>query len=197
MSFVMGCAPRRKCQVIEQRLSLAPARAGRFTGLGRMLVGFALLGVFAIVSLPSPAAVIETEALSDPALVARYRHLIDEYRCPKCQNQNLAESDSPISKDLRSEIRRMLEEGASDAEISEFLVARYGEFILYRPAFHSGTYVLWLAPLAFVALGALILVAVVKRRRRSQAPGLQAEEREQLQALLGRAAQADQLDKPQ
>lgn len=95
----------------------------------------------------------------------RYLTLVEELRCPKCQNQNLADSDSPIAADLRREIRRLLEAGNSDQQIVDFLVARYGEFILYRPAWREHTYLLWLAPAALLGVG-LIGVALVVRQRR-------------------------------
>ncbi|KJS09689.1 MAG: hypothetical protein VR73_01350 [Gammaproteobacteria bacterium BRH_c0] len=132
-------------------------------------------------------AVIETEPLSSDELNARYRVLTDEMRCPKCQNQNLAESDSPIAADLRGEIRRLLEEGKSNADVADFMVARYGDFVLYRPALQQNTLVLWFAPAAMVLLGLLVLVLVIRyhRRRDNQASQpLNREEQQQLNALL-------------
>ena len=110
-------------------------------------------------------AATEMDQLSTPELTARYRRLIAEYRCPKCQNQNLADSDSPISDDLRREIRRLLEEGRDDQQISEYLVARYGDFILYRPRLQQSTYLLWLAPGLLLSMGLLIAGLVIKRQR--------------------------------
>lgn len=132
-------------------------------------------------------ALIETEQLSSPVLNQRYQQLVAEYRCPKCQNQNLAESNSPISVDLRTQIRRLLEEGASDDEISAYLVARYGEFVLYRPKVQGTTYVLWLAPAVLLLLGLVTLVFIVKRQGRSPvgaSKALNRTEQEALQALL-------------
>ncbi len=120
-----------------------------------------VLGLWAAVA----GAVVDVDQLSTRQLSERYHHLVEEYRCPKCQNQNLAESDSPISADLRKQIRRMLEEGASDEAISDYLVARYGEFILYRPRLQPGTYLLWLAPVALLLIGGLVVGVVVYRRR--------------------------------
>lgn len=95
----------------------------------------------------------------------RYLTLVEELRCPKCQNQNLADSDSPIAADLRREIRRLLEAGNSDQQIIDFLVARYGEFILYRPAWREHTYLLWLAPAALLGVGLMGVALVVRQRR--------------------------------
>ncbi len=140
-------------------------------------------------------ALIETDQLSRPELSARYRQLIDEYRCPKCQNQNLAGSDSPISADLRREIRRMLEEGDSNEAISDYLVARYGDFILYRPRLQQGTYLLWWGPALLLITGLLVAGLFIKRQvtragesdlSGKQAPGdaLSVKEQQKLDQLL-------------
>ena len=143
------------------------------------------------IALCLPAwAIIEVDQLSSPELSERYLQLVAEYRCPKCQNQNLAESNSPISVDLRTEIRRLLEEGASDAEISDYLVARYGEFVLYRPRVQSSTYLLWLAPAVLLAFGLLVIVFIVRRQKRVGAAAqtaLSDAEQAALQALLSEA----------
>lgn len=146
----------------------------------------AFLLLFSLVCLPA-WAVIEVDRLSSPELSERYQQLVAVYRCPKCQNQNLAESNSPISIDLRTEIRRLLEEGASDTQISDYLVARYGEFVLYRPRVQASTYILWLAPAALLLLGLLVVVFIVRRQKRAasatQAP-LSGAEQAALHALL-------------
>lgn len=125
-----------------------------------------LTGVLLACSAVALAA-IELNQLSTPELSARYKKLIQDYRCPKCQNQNLADSDSPISVDLRREIRRMLVEGRSDKEISDFLVERYGEFVLYRPRLKSSTYLLWLGPLLLLLCGSAVVVLVIRRQASS------------------------------
>lgn len=103
-------------------------------------------------------------AFDDPALQARYEHLIEEVRCLKCQNQNLRDSNAFLAADLRREIRRLLAEGKSDAQIYDFLVERYGEFALYRPQKSGKTLILWLAPALLLLGGAFIIVRVVKAR---------------------------------
>ncbi|QHQ40774.1 cytochrome c-type biogenesis protein CcmH [Microbulbifer hydrolyticus] len=110
-------------------------------------------------------ASVEVEPLSSRELQARYEVLIEEMRCPKCQNQNLAGSDSMVATDLRREIRRLLEEGFSDREINDYMVARYGDFVLYRPPLQRNTLALWLAPGVFAALGLLTLIMIVVRSR--------------------------------
>jgi len=122
-----------------------------------------------LLALPA-RAVVEVEPLSTPQLQARYKHMIAELRCPKCQNQNLADSNSPIAADLRREVRHLLEQGHSDPEITEFLVSRYGDFVLYRPPVQRNTLTLWLAPAVLLAIGLVVTVAVIRRQRRSAAP---------------------------
>ena len=96
--------------------------------------------------LASAQAAIDTFEFANDAERQRYRSLIEELRCPKCQNQNIADSDAPIATDLRNEIFRMLEEGKSNEEIIDFLVSRYGDFVLYKPPLTSRTLLLWYGP---------------------------------------------------
>jgi cytochrome c-type biogenesis protein CcmH len=121
--------------------------------------------VAGLLLLASHAAAIDADkAFEDPALQARYEKIISEVRCLKCQNQTIKDSNAFLADDLRREIRRMLEEGKSDAEIFDFLVVRYGEFALYRPRMSGKTLVLWLAPVVFIGLGAFIAFRVVRGR---------------------------------
>lgn len=139
--------------------------------------------------LTAPAlAVIETYEFSDEELEKRYHQLSGELRCPKCQNQNIADSNAPIAKDLRQLLYTQLEEGASDQEILDYMVARYGEFVRYRPSFSSATAVLWLAPLLLL-MAAVVVVVLTLRGRRNAATGeggseLSAEESRRVQDLL-------------
>ncbi len=109
-------------------------------------------------------AIDADKAFDDPALQARYEAIIEEVRCLKCQNQSIKDSNAFLAADLRREIRRMLEEGKSDGEIYDFLVERYGEFALYRPRASGKTLILWLAPALLLAIGALMLARIVRRR---------------------------------
>ena len=122
--------------------------------------------LLALLLLSGPVlAVIESYPFEDEALLARYQALSAELRCPKCQNQNIADSNSPIAADLRSQLHRQLHEGRSDEEIIEYMVERYGEFVLYRPRWNRVTVVLWLAPLIFLALALGIVWAALGRRQ--------------------------------
>ena len=133
-------------------------------------------------------AAIDTYEFADDTERARFRELTQELRCPKCQNQDIADSNAPIATDLRREIYRMLGEGKSNQQIIDFMVDRYGDFVRYKPALTGKTAVLWFGPLALL-VGGLVLIAVIvgRRRRVTQADGadsLSAEERQRLAALL-------------
>jgi cytochrome c-type biogenesis protein CcmH len=132
------------------------------------------------------SAVIETYEFSDQQLERRYQVLSAELRCPKCQNQNIADSNAPIAQDLRKLLYQQLEAGASDEEILEYMVARYGEFVRYRPDFRGPTLILWLAPLVLL-IAALLLVffTLRSRRERGHASPLTADEQVELDRLLG------------
>jgi cytochrome c-type biogenesis protein CcmH len=135
-------------------------------------------------------ALIETYDFSKPELEARYQQLSEELRCPKCQNQNIADSNAPIAQDLRKLLHQQLEQGASDEEILAHMVARYGEFVRYRPRFGGATFVLWLAPVLLLLAGILVLILALRSRSKTAASGtasLSAEERARLQSLLEQA----------
>ncbi len=111
------------------------------------------------------ALAIDTgRAFEDPEKQARYEKLISEVRCLKCQNQSIKDSNVFLAADLRREIRRMIDEGMTDAEIVDFLVTRYGEFALYRPRTTGKTLVLWLVPFVLVLLGGFALFRIVRHR---------------------------------
>lgn len=120
------------------------------------LVGMLLAsGAWAIDPLPP---------FEDPALEAEYQALINEVRCLVCQNQTIADSNAPLAGDLRREIREMMGEGATRADVIEFLVARYGDFVLYRPRFQSTTWALWGAPVFLLAIGGVVFVRILRVR---------------------------------
>jgi cytochrome c-type biogenesis protein CcmH len=111
---------------------------------------------------------VEVVEFSDESLRPRYQQLIEELRCPKCQNQSLADSNSPISNDLRAQVQRLLEEDLSDQQIKDYLVARYSDFILYRPEVNQTTWLLWGSPLVFVLLGLLVVYRLYFKQRPSE-----------------------------
>lgn len=142
----------------------------------------------ALAAFASPAfAVLPHEVLDDPALEARARALSTELRCMVCQNQSIDDSDAPLAADLRVLLRERITAGDSDAEVIEFLVARYGEFILLKPRFAWHTMALWGAPLAVFAIAVLVAAHGYRRRRFSAATGpapLDAAEEEALKRLV-------------
>jgi len=123
-----------------------------------------LLGLVFILGTSMAFGIDVDKAFDDPVLQERYEKIIDEVRCLKCQNQTIKDSNAFLAADLRREIRRMLDEGKTDAEIFDFLVARYGEFALYRPRMSGKTLVLWLAPGLLLLGGGFVLVNILRRR---------------------------------
>jgi len=118
-------------------------------------------------------------AQADPALDKRVAGLARELRCLVCQNQTLAESNAPLAVDLRNQIREQLKAGASEQDVIDFMVARYGDFVLYRPPFKATTLALWAGPFLLLALGIAVLVRRLTRRR---APGPQLSDAERARA---------------
>ncbi len=142
--------------------------------------------------LASAHAAIDTYEFANEAERERYRTLVEELRCPKCQNQNIADSNAPIAMDLRNEVYQMLEAGKTDAQIIDFLVARYGDFVLYNPPVTSRTLLLWYGPAGLLLIGFGVLGVIVLRRRGQKARpdnGLSTDEQQRLAALLEQASQ--------
>ncbi len=124
-----------------------------------------------------------TPAADDPVLEKRVTGLASELRCLVCQNQTLADSNAPLAVDLRNQIREQLKGGASERDVIDFLVARYGDFVRYRPPLKASTLALWGGPFVFLALGFIVLFRRIARRR-GAAPELSAAERERAAKLL-------------
>lgn len=131
----------------------------RSSGLSRLLVTWCLT-----VGLSAPLPAIDPIEMTDPALQVRYRALTEELRCMQCQNQSIADSPVGLAGDLRREVRELLLEGRSDAEIRDHLRARYGDFILFRPRFTTATAWLWLTPVALLLLGLAIAWRILRQR---------------------------------
>ncbi|MCH9003856.1 MAG: cytochrome c-type biogenesis protein CcmH [Proteobacteria bacterium] len=124
------------------------------------------INIWLALTLLAPAAIaIDTgEAFDDPVLQARYEKIISEVRCVTCQNVTIRDSNVFIASDLRREIRRLISEGKSDAEVFDFLVTRYGDFVLYRPRLAGKTLFLWIAPFFLILVGGVAIFRVVRHR---------------------------------
>jgi cytochrome c-type biogenesis protein CcmH len=145
-----------------------------------MRVAIALIGACSTPVL----AVQPGEQLMDPALEARARAISGELRCLVCQNQSIDDSDAPLAKDLRLLLREQLKKGLSDDEAKQFLVARYGDFVLLRPPLKLATLALWGAPFLALAAGGVAVAVAYRRRNRPAAPiGLNPNEMERLRQL--------------
>jgi cytochrome c-type biogenesis protein CcmH len=149
-----------------------------------------LAAVLVIVGASAAYAVQPDEIMSDPAMEARARDLSRELRCMVCQNQSIDDSEAPLARDLRLLVRERIAAGNSDAQVLDFLVARYGEFVLLKPRFENHTLLLWLVPPLALIGGGLALWAHGRRRQRlaagenASALTLSAEEEARLQKLL-------------
>lgn len=130
-----------------------------------LLLAFAL-----VLATGSVVAQVATDAtpitFTSPAEEKRFHALITELRCVMCQNQSLAESNAQIAVDLRREVLELMRQGKSDEEVKQFLVARYGEFVLYRPQVESKTWLLWFGPAVVLLAGGFIVAGAVRRRSR-------------------------------
>ena len=125
----------------------------------------ALLLITAWAVTPASAWAIDPEPpFEDPQLEGQYQALIKEVRCLVCQNQTIADSNAPLAADLRREIREMMGEGARRGEVVEFLVARYGDFVLYRPRLKPSTWALWGAPAIFLVIGMVVFARILRKR---------------------------------
>ncbi|KAA3619127.1 MAG: cytochrome c-type biogenesis protein CcmH [Proteobacteria bacterium] len=140
---------------------------------------------FIVAWLPLAAgAAIESRQFEDPAQETRYFELIEKLRCLVCQNQNLADSNADLARDLRDKTYGMIVDGKSNDEITEFMVSRYGEFVLYEPPFNWHTMLLWLAPVILGIIGGLIFLNLVRNRRRRDATPVDAADLEAARELL-------------
>lgn len=148
-----------------------------------------LAAIAVLMSLAGPAfAVDPAERLADPKLEARARLLSEELRCLVCQNQSIDASDAQLAKDLRQIVRERISAGDSDDQVLDFLVERYGEFVLLKPRAHGAGLLLWVLPAALLVAAAGGLVVAYRRRKRvGTAEKLTAEEEAALEALLKRA----------
>jgi cytochrome c-type biogenesis protein CcmH len=146
---------------------VAPNKSLRAQGalLQAVLVAFLLFAGIA------HAQAIEPMPFANHAQELRFQHLTHELRCPMCQNETLADSNAPIARDLRNQIFKMMQQGKSDDEIKQYLVARYSKFVLYDPPLTRGTWLLWFGPLLILLGGAGVVLVAIRKRGRMPANG--------------------------
>jgi cytochrome c-type biogenesis protein CcmH len=148
----------------------------------------AIVLTFAAIASGSSLAVQPDEMLKDPGLEARARELSRELRCMVCQNQSIDESEAPLARDLRLLVRERLTKGDTNQQVLDFLVARYGEFVLLKPALEQKTLILWALPPAVLLAGAIGLLLAMRRRSSQVEPAtLSTEEQRRLSTLVDQA----------
>jgi cytochrome c-type biogenesis protein CcmH len=135
-----------------------------------------IIALLTFLAVPCAMAVEPDEVLSDATLEARARSLSKELRCMVCQNQSIDDSEAPLARDLRILVRERLQAGDSDGQVIDFLVARYGEFVLLRPRFSWHTAVLWLGPAAMLLIGGCAVLVLARRYRVKSAAAAQAQQ---------------------
>ena len=145
----------------------------------RWLVMLSLSLLFAMAQ-----AAIEEHKFSDTEQEQRYKHLINELRCLVCQNQNLADSNAALANDLRSQVYKMIQAGDSDEKILEFMVNRYGDFVLYRPPLKSSTFFLWIGPFILLFVGIIVVIVFARRRQAVTATTLDEQQQARVRQLL-------------
>ena len=152
----------------------------------RNLLFSTLLLLLIIAAPPLPAAVtLESFTFPTPAEEQHFKDVISQLRCLVCQNETLADSDADLAHDLRAEVYEMMKSGKNDKEVIDFLVNRYGDFVLYNPPVKPSTYLIWYGPFVLLAIAVLLLIRAVGRQRQVQEPEISAEERKRLEQLLG------------
>jgi cytochrome c-type biogenesis protein CcmH len=137
---------------------------------------FLIIALLTFAAVPCAIAVEPDEVLSDAALEARARALSKELRCMVCQNQSIDDSEAPLARDLRILVRERLQAGDSDRQVIDFLVARYGEFVLLRPRFSWHTAVLWLGPAAMLLIGGCAVLVLARRYRANSAAAAEGQQ---------------------
>lgn len=170
------------CIVVAQKLCEAVSLGGTAPALRRFFVAMLLV----LVMQPAMAVEGMAQPVGDPVVEARVNKLAEELRCLTCMGQSIADSQSSFSTDMKREIRDMIKAGKNDKEIMEFMVQRYGDFVLYRPPVKNTTWVLWGGPFLLLILSLVFLVAKLRKRGAQVATELTENEHQQAVQLLGK-----------
>ena len=152
----------------------------------RWLLAALLMTTAMAFSATTLAGGIEVRDFDSPVQKTRYLDLTSSMRCPLCENQAIGDSDAPISGDMRDRVYTLLQDDKSDTEIVNYMVQRFGEYILYNPRLDNRTYLLWGIPVALLLAGALLVVLLVRARRNASVASLSADERARLDELINR-----------
>ena len=129
-------------------------------------------------------AAFNTYEFNDPIKKERFDKLINELRCTVCQNQTIADSNADLAKDLRDKVYVMINDGKSDQQIKDFMVARFTDFVLYKPPVKKSTYLLWIGPFILMGLAIVFLIVYIRKRTQIPSPSIDEHDHERIQALL-------------
>mgnify|MGYP001811887544 FL=1 len=143
-----------------------------------------LLGITLLAAMPVRAAVDLTDFVGNKELEDRYQTLVTELRCLVCQNQTIADSNADLAKDLRREVHDMLVAGKTDDDIKDFMLERYGDFVLYKPPVRTSTVPLWVGPFILLAIGLVVVVVIIRRRTSQAQPAMNSQDIERASKLL-------------
>lgn len=135
-------------------------------------------------SLSTLNAAVEIQQFKNVEQEQRYKNIIDELRCLVCQNQNLADSNAGLAQDLRKQVHKMILAGEDDEAIFDYMVTRYGDFVLYRPPFKATTFLLWVGPFIIFALGLFVLIRFIRQRKKITITELNSSDKEKIKQLL-------------
>lgn len=131
---------------------------------GRAVMAILLLALMPLLATAQVGTVADPPRFNTPAEAERFHALTEELRCVKCQNQSLADSNAQIAQDLRQEVLLLMRQGKTDSQIKHYLVARYGEFVLYQPRVEPSTWLLWFGPAALLLAGGIVVAGIVRKR---------------------------------
>jgi cytochrome c-type biogenesis protein CcmH len=151
----------------------------------KKLVSALILCLLLGTSIAQAGVTLEAFKFDSKAEEQHFKDLIEELRCLVCQNQSLLDSDAELAHDLRAEVYNMIQAGKSDEEIVTFLVARYGDFVLYNPPVKPSTYLIWFGPFVLLLIAAFVLLRAVRRQKNTPTHEITPEERARLDAILG------------
>ncbi|MEZ5541588.1 MAG: cytochrome c-type biogenesis protein [Pseudomonadota bacterium] len=156
------------------------------------IIAAAALGLLLCCGTAPATTTLESFKFSTPEQEHHFKALIEELRCLVCQNQSLADSDAELAHDLRAEVYGMMQDGKTDAQIVEFLVARYGDFVLYKPPLKPSTWLIWFGPFVLLMIAGVLLLRSLRRQQQVPQQELSTDERRRLEAALRREGSGEE-----